>query len=60
MDALAQRYSEVHVVGGAVEEALSLGPLGERAILGGKALIFEDADRERPGGTGPDTYPFIG
>ena len=45
MDSLAQRYTEVHVVGDAVQQAVSLQPLGERAILGGKALIFEDADR---------------
>ena len=45
MDSLAQRYTEVHVVGDAVQQAMSLRPLGERAILGGKALIFEDADR---------------
>ena len=47
MESLAERYCELHVVGGAVESALALGPLGQRAILGGKALIFEDKDREQ-------------
>jgi len=47
MDSLAERFAEVHVVGTALEEAMALGPLGERAILGGKALIFEDVERER-------------
>jgi len=45
MEALGDRYSEVHVVGGALEQAKALNPLSERSILGGKAMIFEDADR---------------
>jgi ABC-2 type transport system ATP-binding protein len=44
MESLSQRYREVHAVGGAVQAAQALGPISERAILGGKAFIFEDAD----------------
>ncbi len=46
MDSMAQRFSEVHVVGAAVEQAQAHGPLSERSIMGGKAMIFEDKDRE--------------
>jgi ABC-2 type transport system ATP-binding protein len=45
MESLSQRYYEVHAVGGAVQAAQALDPISERAILGGKAFIFEDADR---------------
>ena len=45
MDSLSERYCEVHVVGGAVAAAQEHGPLSERSILGGKAMIFEDVDR---------------
>jgi ABC-2 type transport system ATP-binding protein len=44
MESLSQRYCEVHAVGGAVQAAQALGPISERAILGGKAFIFEDVD----------------
>jgi ABC-2 type transport system ATP-binding protein len=44
MEALSQRYFELHAVGAAVAEAQALQPIHERTILGGKALIFEDAD----------------
>ncbi len=46
MDSLAQRFCEVHVVGAAVEQAQAHGPISERSILGGKAMIFEDADSD--------------
>ncbi len=46
MDSLAQRFCEVHVVGAAVEQAQGHRPISERSILGGKAMIFEDADRD--------------
>ena len=46
MESLGERYCEVHVVGSAVEEARQYGPISERSIMGGKAMIFEDADRE--------------
>lgn len=45
MQAIGERFSEVHVVGAAMEQAKSLNPLSERSILGGKAMIFEDSDR---------------
>lgn len=45
MHSLSQRYNELHVVGDSLPAAMALDPLGERAILGGKALIFEDVDR---------------
>jgi ABC-2 type transport system ATP-binding protein len=47
MESISQRYVELHVVGGAVAEAQALGPINERAILGGKALIFEDSDIDK-------------
>ena len=45
MQAIGERFSEVHVVGAAMEQAKALNPLSERSILGGKAMIFEDSDR---------------
>ncbi len=45
MQSIGERFSEVQVVGAAMEQAKSLNPLSERSILGGKAMIFEDADR---------------
>ncbi len=47
MESLSQRYVELHVVGSAVQDAQALGPMSERAILGGKALIFEDSDIDK-------------
>lgn len=47
MDSLAERFHEVHVVGTALEEARQLGPISERSILGGKAMIFEGVDRDK-------------
>jgi ABC-2 type transport system ATP-binding protein len=46
VDALTERFVELHCVGNAVTAARELQPLGERSILGGKALIFEDGDLE--------------
>jgi ABC-2 type transport system ATP-binding protein len=45
MDSISERYSELHVVGPAIEAAQRLKPIGERSILGGKAFIFEDVPR---------------
>ena len=59
MDSLAARYCEVHVVGGAVEEAQQLGPISERSILGGKAMIFEDADPDVVGKFGQLHTPSV-
>ncbi|MFB3079882.1 MAG: ABC transporter ATP-binding protein [Lysobacterales bacterium] len=47
MDALAERYIELHAVGAAVAEAGALQAVGQRTILGGKAFIFEDVPREK-------------
>jgi ABC-2 type transport system ATP-binding protein len=44
MESVAERYQELHVVGEAVTEARALAPIHERTILGGKAMIFEDAE----------------
>jgi ABC-2 type transport system ATP-binding protein len=44
MEAIAGRYQELHVVGPTVAEARALAPIHERTILGGKAMIFEDAE----------------
>jgi ABC-2 type transport system ATP-binding protein len=46
MGSLAERFCEVHVLGGSVAAAQEHGPLSERSILGGKAMIFENVDRE--------------
>jgi ABC-2 type transport system ATP-binding protein len=59
MESLSERFYEVHVVGGAVEEAQQLGPISERSILGGKAMIFEDVDREQLGRFGQLHTPSI-
>jgi ABC-2 type transport system ATP-binding protein len=47
MDSMASQYFEVQVVGDAVQRAEALGPIGQRAILGGKACIFEGVDPEQ-------------
>ena len=47
MDAVAERYIELHAVGAAVAEAEALQAVGRRTILGGKAFIFEDVPREK-------------
>lgn len=44
MEAISERYQELHVVGQAVDEARALAPIHERTILGGKAMIFEDIE----------------
>jgi ABC-2 type transport system ATP-binding protein len=46
MDAIAERYLELHVLGAGIEQAQALSPIGQRSILGGKAFIFEDTPRE--------------
>lgn len=46
MDAIAERYLEVHVLGAGIEQAQALNPIGQRSILGGKAFIFEDTPME--------------
>ncbi|MEE4660061.1 MAG: ABC transporter ATP-binding protein [Halieaceae bacterium] len=46
MESLAESFCELHVVGAAVEQAQGYKPISERSILGGKAMIFENADRE--------------
>lgn len=47
MEAVSERYAEVHVVGQDVPLAESMGPVGRRPILGGQAFIFEDMPREK-------------
>ncbi len=59
MDSLAHRFCEVHVVGAAVEQAQAHKPISERSILGGKAMIFEDADREALGQLGQLHTPSV-
>ena len=44
MGAISERYQELHVVGQVVSDAGALGPIHERTILGGKAMIFEDGE----------------
>jgi ABC-2 type transport system ATP-binding protein len=59
MESLSERFFEVHVVGAAVEEAEKHDPISSRAILGGKALIFEDVGREALAGLGQLHTPSI-
>jgi ABC-2 type transport system ATP-binding protein len=59
MESLSQRYCEVHAVGGAVQAAQALDPISERAILGGKAFIFEDVDSGRLQALGEVHTPSI-
>ena len=59
MESLGERFCEVHVVGSAVDEAQKLRPISERSILGGKAMIFEGADRETLSGFGQLHTPSI-
>jgi ABC-2 type transport system ATP-binding protein len=59
MDSIAQRFCELHVVGAAVEQAQQLSPIGERSILGGKAMIFEGANRDQLGELGQLHTPSV-
>ena len=59
MEALSERFCEVHVVGGAVAQAMEHNPISERSILGGKAMIFEDADRDALQSLGQLNTPSI-
>lgn len=45
MEAVSERYLELHAVGPGIELAAGLNPIGQRTILGGKAFIFEDTPR---------------
>ena len=59
MESVAERYTELHAVGSDVALAESLGPVGHRPILGGKAFIFEDVPREQLQGLGDLKAPTI-
>lgn len=59
MDAVAERYTELHAVGPDAAAAAALGPLGQRPILGGRAFIFEDADRRQLSGLGELKTPTL-
>jgi len=45
MGDLERDFSELHVVGDAAERALAIPHIGERTILGGKAIIYEGVER---------------
>ena len=59
MESIAERYIELHAVGSDVALAESLDPVGHRAILGGKAFIFEDVPRENLQGLGDLKAPTL-
>ncbi|MEZ5556283.1 ABC transporter ATP-binding protein [Haliea sp.] len=46
MLALEQRYVELRAVGEAATRAAAIPHLGQRPLLGGRALIYEDVNRE--------------
>lgn len=45
MSAIDEEFVELHVVGEAAARALEIPHIGKRSILGGKAIIYEGADR---------------
>lgn len=47
MEAIARRYTELHALGANAALAEALKPVGQRAILGGRAFIFEDVERRQ-------------
>ncbi len=59
MDALSDRFCELHVVGEAVEQAQQHKPISERSILGGKAMIFEGVDKDKLGQLGQLHTPSV-
>jgi ABC-2 type transport system ATP-binding protein len=59
MDAIAERYLELHVLGPGIEQAQALKPIGQRSILGGKAFIFEDTPREALMELGESRVPTV-
>ncbi|MEE4143365.1 MAG: ABC transporter ATP-binding protein [Halieaceae bacterium] len=46
MDAIAERFLELHVLGPGIEQAQALHPISQRSILGGRAFIFENTPRD--------------
>ena len=46
MLAVEKRYVELRAVGEAATRAAGIPHLGQRPLLGGKALIYEDVNRE--------------
>jgi ABC-2 type transport system ATP-binding protein len=46
LDALEREFVELHVVGDAVARAESIPHLGSRSIMGGRAFIYQDVNRE--------------
>ncbi|NIB42362.1 ABC transporter ATP-binding protein [Pseudomaricurvus alkylphenolicus] len=46
MDTLSNTYLELKVRDTELDQARALNPIGERSLLGSRALIYENADRE--------------
>ncbi|MCB1697406.1 MAG: ABC transporter ATP-binding protein [Pseudomonadales bacterium] len=59
MAAISGRYTELHAVGPNAALAESLGPVGQRAILGGRAFIFEDVERQQLAALGDLQTPTL-
>ncbi|MFV0476524.1 MAG: ABC transporter ATP-binding protein [Parahaliea sp.] len=59
MDAFEQSFTEVHVAAGMQAKAQEIPHLGQRSILGGKALIYEDVDRTLLTGLGELRTPSV-
>lgn len=47
METISERFTELHAVGSNAALAEALDPVGQRAILGGRAFIFEDIERRK-------------
>ena len=47
METIPERFTELHAVGPNAALAEALEPVGQRAILGGRAFIFEDVQRRK-------------
>lgn len=59
IDAISERYVELHTGGELAEQALAFSPIDTQSLLGGKAMIFEGVERSALAGFGKVKTPSL-
>lgn len=59
MDCIPKSFTEIEVYGESIELARGLNPIGERTVLGGVVMMFENADLHRLETLGQRRMPSI-
>ncbi len=59
MENISENYLELQATGDSLVAAEAMGPMGSRAIFGGKALIFSNPDREALAALGELRVPSV-